>query len=170
MDPKKKPKRTDPDEPEVFPVTPDTVREFCDIACANDLAELDVQVGDFHLRIMRTEPEPVMPFVTLPMQAAPAHAAAPPAAVEARPADENRQTIKSPLAGVFYRAPSPGAPPYVEEGDEVREGQTVCIIEAMKLMNEISAEMYGRVRRILVQNAQVVEAGQDLMIVDPVKE
>ncbi len=75
--------------------------------------------------------------------------------------------IPSPLVGTFYRAPAPDADPYVEEGDRVSLGQTVCIVEAMKLMNEIQADVPGRIVRILVQNAQPVEYGQELFLLDP---
>lgn len=75
--------------------------------------------------------------------------------------------IKSPMVGTFYRAPSPGAKPYVEVGDRVEKGQVVCIIEAMKLMNEIQSEVSGRIAKIMVENAQPVEYGQTLFLVSP---
>jgi len=75
--------------------------------------------------------------------------------------------IKSPLVGTFYRAPSPGAPPFVEEGDIVSKGQVVCIIEALKVMNEIESDVDGRVVKILVENGQPVEYGQELMYIEP---
>ncbi|NPA52370.1 MAG: acetyl-CoA carboxylase biotin carboxyl carrier protein [Aquificae bacterium] len=75
--------------------------------------------------------------------------------------------IKSPLVGTFYRAPSPGAPPFVEEGDIVSKGQVVCIIEALKVMNEIESDVNGRVVKILVENGQPVEYGQELMYIEP---
>jgi acetyl-CoA carboxylase biotin carboxyl carrier protein len=79
---------------------------------------------------------------------------------------ENQRLVTSPMVGTFYRAPSPDAPPYVEEGNSVRKGQTLCIIEAMKMMNEIEAEVAGRIARILCENAQAVEYGQPLMVVE----
>ncbi|MGH7843261.1 MAG: acetyl-CoA carboxylase biotin carboxyl carrier protein [Candidatus Binataceae bacterium] len=79
---------------------------------------------------------------------------------------ENQRLITSPMVGTFYRASSPGATPFVEEGDSVRKGQTLCIIEAMKMMNEIEAEMAGRVVKMLCENAQPVEYGQPLVIVE----
>ena len=75
--------------------------------------------------------------------------------------------VVSPMVGTFYRAPAPDADPYVEPGSQVEIGQTVCIIEAMKLMNEIESEVKGRIARILVDNAQPVEYGQTLFLVDP---
>ncbi len=148
---------------------PDVVRDLCTVLQDNDLLELEVHYGRFRLRLKRGEE------VAIAMPAAeslPVPRPAPPA--QARPAADavagasRTTTIKTPLAGIFYRAPSPGAPPFVKEGDTVQVGQTVCIIEAMKLMNEIGAEAPGRVRKILVQNAAVVEAGQDLMIVEDI--
>ena len=80
---------------------------------------------------------------------------------------EKTVEIRSPMVGTFYRAPSPEAPPYVEVGQEVEPGQVVCIIEAMKLMNEIKAEIKGRVVEILVDNAEPVEFGQTLFLIEP---
>ena len=79
---------------------------------------------------------------------------------------ENQRLVTSPMVGTFYRAASPDAPPYVEEGNSVRKGQTLCIIEAMKMMNEIEAEVAGRIVRIICENAQAVEYGQPLMVVE----
>jgi len=80
--------------------------------------------------------------------------------------EENQRLVTSPMVGTFYRGSSPDAPPYVEEGNSVRKGQTLCIIEAMKMMNEIEAEVAGRIVRILCENAQAVEYGQPLMVVE----
>ena len=101
-----------------------------------------------------------------PTPAAPPPAAAPAAAAPSAPAS-NQKTVVSPMVGTFYRAPAPDADPFVEVGDVVEVGQTVCIIEAMKLMNEIEAETKGRVAQILVENAQPVEFGQKLFLIDP---
>jgi acetyl-CoA carboxylase biotin carboxyl carrier protein len=79
---------------------------------------------------------------------------------------ENQRLVTSPMVGTFYRAPSPDAQPYIEEGSTVRKGQTLCIIEAMKMMNEIAAEIAGRIVRILCENAQAVEYGQPLMVIE----
>ncbi len=81
--------------------------------------------------------------------------------------EESYLEIKSPMVGTFYRAPSPGARPYVEVGDRVEPGQVVCIIEAMKLMNEIESEVSGTIAKVLVENAQPVEYGQTLFLVKP---
>ncbi|MBK3331553.1 acetyl-CoA carboxylase biotin carboxyl carrier protein [Persephonella atlantica] len=80
---------------------------------------------------------------------------------------EKYHVIKSPLVGTFYRAPSPGAPPFVEEGDIVSKGQVLCIIEALKVMNEIESDINGRVVKILVENGQPVEFGQELFYIEP---
>jgi acetyl-CoA carboxylase biotin carboxyl carrier protein len=87
--------------------------------------------------------------------------------IEGAPSGQNLAEIKSPMVGTFYRAPSPGASPYVEVGHEVRTGQVVCIIEAMKLMNEIESDVAGSIAEILVENGQPVEFGQPLFLVSP---
>jgi acetyl-CoA carboxylase biotin carboxyl carrier protein len=100
-----------------------------------------------------------------PVQAAPA----PASAAETRPAADDTEgytAVKSPMVGTFYRAPAPDADPYVEPGDRIEPGQTLCIIEAMKLMNEIQAEVRGKVVRIVAGNGQPVEYGQTLFLVD----
>jgi acetyl-CoA carboxylase biotin carboxyl carrier protein len=103
-----------------------------------------------------------------PASANPALAPAPAATSTAEPAVEARyHTIRSPIVGTFYRAPAPEAPPYVQVGDVIKAGQTVCIVEAMKLMNEIQAELGGKVVRVLVENAQPVEYNQVLIVIDP---
>jgi acetyl-CoA carboxylase biotin carboxyl carrier protein len=92
----------------------------------------------------------------------------PPQPAAVAPAPEKKLTaIKSPMVGTFYRAPAPGAKPYVEAGEEVKPGQVVCIVEAMKLMNEIESEVTGRIVKICAENAQAVEFGQDLFLVEP---
>ena len=95
-----------------------------------------------------------------------APATAPPAAAPAAAAEEGTVVVRAPMVGTFYRAPAPDAPPFVEVGQVVQPGQTLCIIEAMKLMNEIEAEVRGRVSAILVENGQPVEYGQPLMTLE----
>jgi acetyl-CoA carboxylase biotin carboxyl carrier protein len=108
--------------------------------------------GDY---VPRTAPPPPVPA---------AEAAAAAASEPARPAEEEKgiTVVKSPMVGTFYRAPAPDAEPYVQPGDSVEPGQTICIIEAMKLMNEIQSEVRGRIVKILVDNAHAVEFGQEL--------
>ena len=106
------------------------------------------------------------PAAVAPAPASEARTAAAPAgaaAAEAEPAQEGR-VIKAPMVGTFYRSPSPDAKPFVEVGQTVKEGETVCIIEAMKLMNEIEADASGTIKAILVENGQPVEYGQPLFI------
>ena len=91
----------------------------------------------------------------------------PPREATETPADPNLVTIEAPMVGTFYRAPNPTAAPFVAEGDVVKEGQALCIIEAMKLMNEIEAKVGGRIARVLVENGQPVEYGQALFLVEP---
>jgi acetyl-CoA carboxylase biotin carboxyl carrier protein len=99
----------------------------------------------------------------------PAPSAAPPVPTEAPPAEDTERlvAIKSPMVGTFYAAPSPEADPYVSPNEKITVGQVVCIVEAMKLMNEIESELSGRVAQILVENAQPVEFGQELFLIDP---
>ncbi len=86
---------------------------------------------------------------------------------EAEKAEENLAIIQSPMVGTFYRAPAPDAPPYVDVNDEVKEGQVLCIIEAMKLMNELKCELNGKIVKVLVENGQPVEYGQHLFLIEP---
>jgi len=139
-----------------------------------DINELSFEQGDIKVHLRRG---PGMPFagamapamVSMPMVAS-APAAAPvagaPAAAPAAKAD-NGATLNSPMVGTFYRSPSPDAKPFIEEGDKIAVGQVYCIIEAMKLMNEVKSEVAGKVTKILVQNGQAVEFNQPLIVVDP---
>ncbi|MFQ6672225.1 MAG: acetyl-CoA carboxylase biotin carboxyl carrier protein [Candidatus Tectimicrobiota bacterium] len=109
-----------------------------------------------------------MPAVQAPaLQPVPAPVEAEPEAKKAIPSDDKLMSIESPIVGTFYRAPAPDAKPYVEEGDVVKKGQVLCIIEAMKLMNEIEAELEARIVSILVENAQPVEFGEPLFLTEP---
>jgi acetyl-CoA carboxylase biotin carboxyl carrier protein len=128
------------------------------------LTEAEVTVGTVRARVQRA-PAPVI--------AAPAAAA--PSAVPAGLPEQvviverpgNMAAIEAPMVGTFYRASSPTADPYVREGDMVKEGQIVCIIEAMKLMNEIEAKVAGRIAKVLAENGQPVEYGQPLFLIEP---
>jgi acetyl-CoA carboxylase biotin carboxyl carrier protein len=103
----------------------------------------------------------------MPMAAGPAAPAPAPAAAEAAKAEEpSGHRLKSPMVGTFYRAPSPGAPAFVEIGQAVTKGQTLCIIEAMKLLNEIESDVAGTIKAILVENGQPVEYGQPLFLIE----
>jgi acetyl-CoA carboxylase biotin carboxyl carrier protein len=126
------------------------------------LSEVEVESGDIRVRVQRAAIAALAPTpVTLA-----------PTATDERPlvADTVSPalvTVEAPMVGTFYRASSPTADPYVQEGDVVKEGQVLCIIEAMKLMNEIESKIGGRVARILVENEHAVEYGQPLFLIDP---
>lgn len=136
----------------------------------NDIVELELEEGEFSVALRKQGA-----FVSAPVAAAPAMMAAPqPMAAPAAPStpaaaaaqdDPNLQPIKSPIVGTFYRAPSPEAAPFVQEGDTVRKDTVVCIIEAMKIMNEIRAETDGVIERVLVESGEPVEYGQPLFLV-----
>ncbi len=139
---------------------------------ANDVEELDVEEGGrrIHLR-RRSGQAPVSQMAMVPVShvgtPASASAALPPS-TPATPEATGLIPVQSPMVGTFYRAPAPGAEPYVKEGDLVHKGTVLCIIEAMKLMNEIEAEVKGRVVKILGENGQPVEFGQTLFLLEPV--
>ena len=127
------------------------------------LTEAEVTLGDMRVRVQRASP-PTAIAAPVPAGGGTAALADPVVLVE-RPG--NLVTLEAPMVGTFYRASSPTADPYVREGDVVKEGQIVCIIEAMKLMNEIEAKVPGRVAKILVENGQAVEYGQPLFLIEP---
>jgi acetyl-CoA carboxylase biotin carboxyl carrier protein len=139
------------------------LRRLIRLVQTTGIGELEVSVGGRTVRIS-AQPSGAFAPVAAPVPAASAPAA--PAPVSA-PAIENLVAITSPMVGTFYRAPAPDADPYVELGGFVEIGQTVCIVEAMKLMNEIESEVKGRIVKILVENAQPVEFGQKLFLVEP---
>jgi acetyl-CoA carboxylase biotin carboxyl carrier protein len=125
------------------------------------LTEAEVTVGEMRVRVQRA----TAPAVAMP---ATSHVAV--ATTEAAAATERAShlvTVEAPMVGTFYRASAPTAEPYVRENDLVKEGQIVCIIEAMKLMNEIETKSAGRIAKILVENGQAVEYGQPLFLIDP---
>ena len=130
------------------------------------IGELELTAGGRSIRISATSTAAVGVISTpgAPAAAAPVAAPAEPAAAPV----SHLKAITSPMVGTFYRSPAPDADPFIENGDSVEVGQTVCIIEAMKLMNEIEAEFKGRVVQVLVENAQPVEFGQKLFLVEPV--
>jgi acetyl-CoA carboxylase biotin carboxyl carrier protein len=129
------------------------------------LSEVEVASADVRVRVQRAlAPAPALPPpAAAPLTTAGADERAPVADV----APTGLVTIEAPMVGTFYRAPSPTADPYVQEGDVVKEGEVLCIIEAMKLMNEIESKVAGRIARILVENGHAVEYGQPLFLVEP---
>ena len=149
------------------------VKTLIDLVQQSGIAELEITEGEEKVRISRgvagAQQAPMVTQVLAPPQAgpaaAPAVAGAPaaPAEGEAAPAPEGH-VIRSPMVGTFYRASGPGAKPFVEIGQTVKAGETLCIIEAMKLLNEIEADQDGTVKAILVENGQPVEYGEPLFI------
>ncbi|MBI4364623.1 MAG: acetyl-CoA carboxylase biotin carboxyl carrier protein [Candidatus Latescibacteria bacterium] len=139
------------------------IRELVAVMREEDLAEIEVRRLFTTVRVRRPGGEMTMPAAqpAIPVEAVGAGSEA----GEGAP-PRNLIPIKSPMVGTFYRAPAPDADPYVEELSSVTVGQTVCIVEAMKLMNEIESEVSGRIARILVENAQPVEYGQTLFLVE----
>ena len=135
------------------------IKEMIQLMHEHQLVELEVEREGVKIRLRKNGDT-----VTQSVIAAPAPAAAPAAPVAAPVA--NRAPVKSPMVGTFYRAPAPDAPPFVESGQTIEVGQVVCIIEAMKLMNEIKAEVRGRVVEMPVQNGDPVEFGQPLFIIE----
>lgn len=141
-----------------------------DLVAESDISELEVTEGEGKVRIVKSQPQYTMAMPQQMMQQAPA-ATAPPAAAPAAetpaaaPVDAGHK-VTSPMVGTFYRAPSPGASNFVEIGSTVKEGQTICIIEAMKLLNEIECDKSGVVKAILVENGQPVEFGQALFVIE----
>lgn len=150
----------------------ETIKALVQVISQSDIEELELETEGTHLRIRRASTErPVAvngkaaPPTAEPRDRAAAEGPAEPA--EDGAAGPGEVVVSAPMVGTFYRAPAPDAPPYVEVGDAVEPGQPLCIIEAMKLMNEIEAETRGRVRKILAANAQPVEYGQPLFILEP---
>ena len=141
-----------------------TPAEIVELAVAHDLAELEVEAGGMRVRVVRRHAEAAArPFAAPP----PTALTQPAQAVAAEAA--GTITVEAPMVGTFYRSPSPEAPPFVNEGDTIKEGQTLCVIEAMKLMNEIDAKIGGRIVKVLVDNAQPVQFGQPLFLLEPFK-
>lgn len=145
------------------------LKKLIDLVEESGIAEIEVTEGEEKVRITRaTAAQPVFaaPAAIAPVAAAPV-AAAPSPAVSAAPAVRDLSNAqKSPMVGTFYRAPGPNAPAFVEIGQQVKAGDTLCIIEAMKLMNEIEAEKSGVIKEILVDNGTPVEYGEPLFIIE----
>jgi acetyl-CoA carboxylase biotin carboxyl carrier protein len=151
------------------------LKTLIDLVAESGIAEIEVTEGEDKVRIVKHGPAVATGAMTAPATylAAPpvpaaAASAAPVAPAAPAPAavDESRGTIvKSPMVGTFYRSPSPGAKVFVEIGQTVKVGDTLCIIEAMKLLNEIEAEVAGEIKEVLVENGQAVEYGQPLFVI-----
>ncbi len=148
------------------------LKTLIDLVAESDIAELEVTEGESKVRIVKSSAMPQNQMVMMQPQgmqpqyhaAAPAPAAAP-AAAPAVAAEPTGHIVKSPMVGTFYRSSAPGSAAYVEVGAVVKEGDTLCIIEAMKLLNEIDADKSGTITQILVENGQPVEFGQPLFVI-----
>jgi acetyl-CoA carboxylase biotin carboxyl carrier protein len=152
------------------------IQKLLDFIANSPLDEVNIETSDLKISVKRhsnvvvaAAPAPVAVATPAPAAVAPP-AAAPVAAAPAKPAAEESKllTIKSPMIGTFYLTPGPDKPPFVEVGDEINIGKPVCIIEAMKLFNEIESEIAGRIVKVLVNNATPVEFDQPLFLVEPV--
>ena len=146
------------------------LQTLIDLVAESDIAELEVTEGEGKVRIVKASAQQHQQVMYLPQQNmqpgnyAPA-AAAPAAPAAPVPAVPEGHTVKSPMVGTFYRSSAPGSPAFVEIGSPVKEGDTLCIIEAMKLLNEIESDFSGVVKQILVENGQPVEFGQPLFVI-----
>jgi len=160
------------------------IRELIEFLKEQDIAEFELERGDVKVRIKRgveaaaastrethyvTVPSAV-PLASIPVDpaASPSPESAKPVEKKPEPApEENLHLVKSPIVGTFYESPSPGAPPFVKPGDNVAAGQVLCIVEAMKLMNEIESDVAGEIVKMLVTNNQPIEYGQALYAIRP---
>jgi acetyl-CoA carboxylase biotin carboxyl carrier protein len=149
------------------------LKTLIDLVSESSISELEITEAEGKVRIVKAPAAVAAPTVMMAPAAAPAVAATatPAAATTAAPtaapaAEPAAKVIKSPMVGTFYRAASPGAKPFAEVGDSVKEGQAVCIIEAMKIMNEIETDIGGKIAKILCENGQAVEYGQPLFVLE----
>jgi acetyl-CoA carboxylase biotin carboxyl carrier protein len=158
------------------------LKELIEFLIEKDIAEFELERGDVKVKIKRGGQHTVVqaraevPYVavSVPQTGQPAVAVSPaaatPAAVEPAPAvEENLHIVKSPIVGTLYEAPSPGAPPFVKVGDTVEVGQVLCIVEAMKLLNEIESDVAGEIVKKMGTNGQPIEYGQELFAIRPKK-
>jgi len=148
------------------------VKKLIELLDESGIAEIEITEGEESVRISRypsgmpvAAPAPVAFAPSVPA-AAPGSADVPIAAPAAAEADEEGYAVTAPMVGTFYSAPSPGSPPFVQVGDRVNEGDTLCIVEAMKMMNQIESEVSGVIKSIRVQNGEPVEYGQTLFVID----
>ncbi|MGA6983944.1 MAG: acetyl-CoA carboxylase biotin carboxyl carrier protein [Candidatus Sulfotelmatobacter sp.] len=155
------------------------LKELIEFLIEKDIAEFELERGDVKVKIKRggqttvvhAQADTPYPLYANGVVAEPRHtaAAAPPPAPAEPAAQENLHIIKSPIVGTLYEAPSPGAPPFVKIGDEVEIGQVLCIVEAMKLLNEIESDVAGEIVKKLGTNGQPIEYGQELFAIRPKK-
>ena len=150
------------------------LKKLIDLVQESGIGEIEITEGEEKVRISRQAPggapvlmaAPNMPYAGVPASGGPSGGVPAAASAAPAPAEPKGHQLKSPMVGTFYRQPSPGAPPFVEVGQQVTKGQTLCIIEAMKLLNEIESDASGTVKAILVENGQPVEYGQPLFTIE----
>lgn len=145
------------------------LKTLIDLVSDSNVSELEITEAEGKVRIVKGGAATAQAYMPVPVQAAPVAPVAPVAAAPAVPAVvplPEGHTVKSPMVGTFYRAASPGAKAFVDVGSVVKEGDTLCIVEAMKILNEIEADKSGTISRILVDNGQAVEYGQGLFIIE----
>ena len=147
------------------------LKTLIDLVSESNISELEITEADGKVRIVKSDPHAVaqpMVYQAAPQAAAVplAPAPAPVAAAPEAPVAPAGHTVKAPMVGTFYRSSSPGSKPFVELGQAVKEGEPICIIEAMKIMNEIEADKSGTVKQVLCENGQAVEFGQPLFIIE----
>ncbi|MDQ7744987.1 acetyl-CoA carboxylase biotin carboxyl carrier protein [Hydrogenophaga pseudoflava] len=147
------------------------LKTLIDLVSESNVSELEITEAEGKVRIVKSAPAAAVaqvvaaPVVAAPAVQAMAEAAAPTAVPVAAPAAVGH-TVKSPMVGTFYRASSPGAKPFAEIGQTIKEGETICIVEAMKILNEIEADKSGTITQILVENGQAVEYGQPMFVIE----
>lgn len=155
------------------PMKAKEIQDLINFISDTGLEEVNIETEQFKLKVKRTSNAPVLatppalPVVPAPVTLAPVPQAAPPATDDGAADQGNLVSIKSPMIGTFYRSSNPEIPPFVTVGDAVTGGKAVCIIEAMKLFNEIESEVSGKIVEVLVEDAQPVEFDQPLFLVDP---
>jgi acetyl-CoA carboxylase biotin carboxyl carrier protein len=145
------------------------LKTLIDLVSESNVSELEITEAEGKVRIVKGGPAAVQAThmqMPMPMQANAAPALAAPAPVAAAPEVPKGHVVKSPMVGTFYRASSPGAKSFIEMGSQVKEGDTICIIEAMKILNEIEADKSGTITEILCENGQAVEYGQPLFVIE----
>ena len=143
------------------------LRELIRIFEQAAITELDYETKGIRVRLKKEQNRPATPDMPLQGESPPVTDKAP--AAQEQAGSSERPVIPAPMVGVFYRGPAPDARPFVELGDVVEEGQTVCIIEAMKLMNEVRSSLAGKLVEVLVENGEPVEFGQPLFVLEPVQ-
>ncbi|SMG66375.1 Acetyl-CoA biotin carboxyl carrier [methanotrophic bacterial endosymbiont of Bathymodiolus sp.] len=141
------------------------IKKLIEIIEESDIAEIEITEGEESVRINRYSSKfaPTAPIATAPVAVAPAAASV---ASDPAPSEPSGHTVKSPMVGTFYRSASPGSAPFIEVGQSVKEGDTLCIIEAMKILNQIEADKTGVIKQILIEDAQSVEYDQALFIIE----